>query len=430
MAGIELKVSLYSSRLLGAVKNQQTIPRRIRLLEQLGLVLCDGRGLNLAGTNDVVALFCVVVFTTADLIACRDFRIDELLAYRNPCNLRKALNSAIDCCTDAGLSDIITELEAVASKNFSGGYRAPHESLKQAESSHLFEHTRSRLRGLTLHEGAHGFSLVSSEAFKRGDSVITLRPEDSISLLSAFRDSSFPASDMFEQGLHPDVIFLLYLIYLRDLKESLDNSIHREFFASQPSCYGTLFELPIAMVQSLEEPDLVDSVTAQNSELEEICKCLHPSPDFKDLLWAKSLCTSRAFSLPIQPISKVERRVISEHYPSGNITTLLPGVHFLNHDFSAQLMTPEISESGDIHVKTFVDIESDSELFLLYGGFSNREFMLNYGFFIPNNPYDSFTRDNGNVVRRGACAVITDEALIGDLISAYSADKHSFQSQN
>ena len=425
MSRIDLKVSLYSSALLGAVKDQHTIQRRIRLLEQLGLILPGGRGLDLASVNDVVALFRVVHFSTADLIACRDFGMEDLEAYRNPCNLRKALDSAMKCCREACLPDVIRDLEAMASNYFSGGYRAPHESLKPVESSPSFEHTRSRLQGLSLQKGAHGYSLLASQAFKRGDAVITLRQEDSISVLSAFRNTSFPAADMYEQGLHPDFIFLLYLIYLRELKESLGDSIHREFFASQPSSYNTLFELPIEIVQSLEEPDLIDTVTSQNSELEQIGKCLHPSPHFNDLLWAKSLCTSRAFSLPIKPVSEVEQRVISEFYPSGNVTTLLPGVHFLNHDFSAQLRTPEISESGDIAVKTFVDIESGSELFLLYGGFSNREFMLNYGFFVPNNPYDTFTRDNGNVVRRGACPLIET----GDLASSYLADKHAFHSQ-
>jgi hypothetical protein len=43
-----------------------------------------------------------------------------------------------------------------------------------------------------------------------------------------------------------------------------------------------------------------------------------------------------------------------------------------------------------------------SEIFIIYGGFTNKEFLLNYGFFVPNNPYDSHITVDGKYSRRGA----------------------------
>jgi hypothetical protein len=201
-----------------------------------------------------------------------------------------------------------------------------------------------------------------------------------------------------------------------------------------------MFEIPIEAVEALDEPDILVTVKSQNISLKTICNALHPAPEFKDILWAKSLCTSRAFSLPIPPVSDIEKSILSEYYPSGMITTLLPGVHFLNHDFSAQLMTPELNNAGDIEVKTLVDIESGSELFLLYGGFSNKDLMMNYGFFVEDNPYDSVEHANGDIVRRGALAAhegpmepvaVPDSVPLEyrDLIRGYLTDRNKFHKQ-
>jgi len=39
-------------------------------------------------------------------------------------------------------------------------------------------------------------------------------------------------------------------------------------------------------------------------------------------------------------------------------------------------------------VKTFADCEANTQLFISYGPYSNRELLLNYGFMTNNNPYD------------------------------------------
>jgi hypothetical protein len=155
-------------------------------------------------------------------------------------------------------------------------------------------------------------------------------------------------------------------------------------------------------------------------------------------LWAKSLCTSRAFSLPIPPEDEFEKSVINSYYPDSKITALLPFIHFFNHSFKAQCETPVLLTDQDgtqkIIVKSLVPISKGEEIFILYGGMNNKELMLNYGFFVPGNPYDSFLREDGSIVRRGAQRPThADTKVDGPILSLpqrYLADKKSFINSN
>ena len=400
---LDLKVGLFSRSVLGGVNDPNTLSRKLTLLSRLGLIDDRSRSLKLLTSDDVLGLFRVVNFNAADLVICCDGDLRTIIEYINPCNLRKALKSAISVCETAGLVDISADLCRRLNSNFSGGIIAPHLSSDKRPAS------SGDLPGCQVVEGDWGYSVMTRRSFTRGLPVITLRKDVPISVLSAFRDPRFPGADLFEQGLHPDTIFILFLIFLRERALSLDIKEHAEFFSSQPSSFGTLFELPEVVVQGLDEPELFEAVRRQNAELRSVAQSLQPSPEFSDLLWAKCLCTSRAFSLPIRPESDIEKRVIASYYPDGLLTTLLPGVHYLNHDFAAQLETPVVDAEGNIEVNALVDVEAGSEVFLLYGGFNNKELLLNYGFFVPDNPYDSFEDSAGRVFRRGAMRIETSD---------------------
>lgn len=426
---LDLKLGLFSRSVLGSVNDPSTLSRKIAFLSKLGLVESTTRSLTLRTTDDVLALFRIVHFNAADLMICRDMERDEILRYKNPCNLRNALKSSLAVCGDTGLVVLCDELEMRLAKGFSGGFRNGPES-SVSVSSRVPESFRTLLVGVGAMEGSNGYSMRAERSFNRRETVLSLDKDIPISILSVFRDPRFPGADLFEQGLHPDTIFLLFLIYLRDRAESLENLIHADFFGSQPKSYGTLFELPERIVALIDEPDLLHSVKEQNADLHAICASLQPAPDFSDLLWAKSLCTSRAFSLPLKPESDIEKRVIASCYPSGLITTILPVVHFLNHDFSAPLETPVVSGDGAVVVKSLVNITAGSELFLLYGGFTNKELMLNYGFFVSENPYDSFTTADGRLVRRGAISVAShaseDSISLPEVEDEYKSLVHGY----
>ena len=439
MSTVDLKVGIFSRHLLGGVRDPSTVTRKLNLLDRLGLLRGPSRALNIQCIEDLLGLLRIVNFTLVDLMVCRDFSLKDILAYRNPCNLRLAFISSYRICSEAKLEELLVPLKPMIAKMFSGGPEVSDHELVAVEEP-VFSGLRTRLQGLRIGCGGHGYSLTTERNFEQGMTVISLRSEDTCSIFSAFRDERFPAADLLSQGLHPDTIFLLYLILLRDSVGSISNLVLRDFIVSQPQSYGTMFESPIEAVEALNDPDILESVKTQNASLWSICSALCPAPEFEDMLWAKSLCTSRAFSLPIPPVSDIEKSMITEYYPSGMITTLLPGVHFLNHDFSAQLMTPEINDAGDIEVKTLVDIERGSELFLLYGGFSNKDLMLNYGFYVADNPYDCIERANGDIIRRGALppyegpvdpVTVPDSvpAEYKDLIRGYLTDRNKFHKQ-
>lgn len=435
---LDLKLSLYSKSVLGGSQDRTTASKKTCLLTRLGICDQTTRSISITGLSSLIALFRVVHFTCADLQACRDFSIDDILLYRNPCNLRNALFAAIGTCAHARLTAQVEELESLLFLNFKGGLTRAAEEVRKTEKT-IFSSASPILDNLEVVQGSSGYSLLSKSGFKRGDYVMTLTEDVAISILSAFRDPKFPAAALAEQGLHPDTIFLLYLIHLRDHQESLSNPIHRDFFSRQQANYGTLFELPIEVVQALDEPDLFEAVRLQNDQLRQICCSLQPQPAFEDLLWAKSLCTSRAFSLKLIPSSQIEEKLVNEYYPTRHITTIVPLVHLLNHDFSAQLETPFVCPGGCVALRALVDVDAGSELFLNYGGFSNKELLLNYGFFVKNNPYD--THEVGNTVfRRGAmihCHETVMEPTITVqnvpeeyrvLVSGYLADRASFRS--
>jgi len=355
---------------------------------------------NVRTTDDVIALFRIANFNEADLQICRDSSQNEIFEYNNPCNLRSALKNAIDAYEFQGLyvHPLIMKLEV---------YFKPDQSEVSKlliDETNFFESSNQVSESVCVARGEFGHTLISSRDIGPGETVIGLESSMAISIFSAFRDLQFPGKNLVEQGLHPDTAFLLYLVYLRDNQVNLSLEIHRDFFKVQPSNYGTLFELPTDQVESINEPELVADVSTQNDALRQICLSLSPPPKFEDLLWAKSLCTSRAFSLPIEPENEFENSVISTFYPDGKITTLLPFVHFFNHSFKAQCETPIVDkETKKIIVKSLVSINKGDEMFVLYGGMNNKELMLNYGFFVPGNPYDSYTNPRtGRVMRRGA----------------------------
>ena len=396
MSVSDLQLSIYSRDLLGHETDASLFSRKKELLSTCGLWSKDQ--IRVSSVSDLYVLFRVCHFSKDDLVVCARMSLDEIEQYRNPCNSRKAFKVMRRVVAAAELKKLASELDLKFASLFH-----PTQSSSNRACRDIFPSLSSVASGIAVASGASGLCLVAEANFEPGDIVISLPPDIPISLLSAFRDPRFPGTDLFEQGLHPDVVFMLFLIFLRDKAATLPTAVHRDFFACQPKSFGTLFELPSGVVEALDEPDLIDSVRTQNSQLETICASLHPSPSFPDLLWAKCLCASRAFSLPIPPQSELESLIVQEYYPDGKLTTLLPVVHFCNHDFQAQCDTPSVNaSSGAVELRALGRIASGNEIFILYGGMTNKEFLLNYGFFVPENPYDHVVRSDGALVRRGA----------------------------
>ena len=435
---LDLNIGLYSPMLLGSCRDPSTVTRISSLLVTLGLLDNSSRSLRLTDYTDLVVLFRVAHFTSADFVVAKNFSKIQIFAYNNPCNMRVALARAVEVCREAKLFEIVSRLLEEIRVNFSGPCQKERNLPAPVQETLDANSIRSVINNFDILEGTDGFTLRANRDITGGEIAISIPLVDTISIFSAFRNPSFPGESIYRQGLHPDTIFLLFLLYLREHRERIPNEVHREFMACQPETYGTLFEWPSEAIEALDEFELRSFATVQNEDIESICRSLEPAPSFKDMLWAKCLCTSRAFSLPISPQSDVEREMIREFYPSGMITTILPGVHFLNHDFAAQLCTPEVSTSGEsVVVKALSNINKGHEAFLIYGGFTNKELMLNYGFYIRGNPYDSIETEKGDIIRRG---VLVEEDQVTDydlpirsvpaefqnVVSGYLTDRQAF----
>jgi hypothetical protein len=414
---------MYSKFLLGGSSSPLSTMKKLTLIKRLGLCHPINLMASVRCTEEVIILFRIANFNEADLEICRDFDIKAIEKYENPCNLRTSLKRAIDAFEYLRLDSkpLIVELESYFNP-------AMGDSRLLISPQSFFPTQRVVTDCLCVAEGEHGHTLIASRDILREESVISMDLTIPISILSTFRDSKFPGKDLVAQGLHPDIAFLLYLIYLRDNRETLGLEIHRDFFRIQPNNYGTLFELPLDMIESMEEPEMIKDIHNQNESLKSICESLSPPPSFEDLLWAKSLCTSRAFSLSIPPTDDFEKSVIAKFYPEGQITTLLPFVHFFNHHFRAQCQTPVV-ENNRVHIRSLVSVTKGQEVFIIYGGMNNKELMLNYGFCVPGNPYDSTRGKDGRIVRRGSTRLPIQPEIIETsetIFQQYLADKKRF----
>lgn len=215
---------------------------------------------------------------------------------------------------------------------------------------------------------------------------------------------------------------------MRRCMGNLECCEHKSFFAVQPENYGTLFERSDAFIGALDEPELKDAVISQNAELMVLAKSLQPSFEFSELLWAKSLCSSRAFSLPLVPGDDFEKALLQNYFPNGRVTALLPYVHFFNHNFYGQCDIPEVRDTSVV-VRALVDIKQGEEVFINYGGFSNKELMLNYGFMVPSNPYDRIAYSVGGHKQPGRCDAKNIPNLTPEenqLINDYLVDRNRY----
>ncbi len=423
-----LETSLYSKQgLAGACDNPQLFLKKQRLLEAVGLCYRISRVLRIDSVDQLIAFYRVFHFSEADLQICRDFTLIQILDYENPCNLKKTLISVRTyAASRSGLSNLPYLIDSTIGMRFH-----PEGCDNLMTDGKMGEWCVNS--NLIVVRGRYGHSFIARVDINAGNGVMELSKDIPISVLSAFRDATYPGKSLLEQGMHPDAIFLLYLVHMRRNIYTLTCNEHKQFFMTQPTNYGTLFERSNFFLETLHEPDLSQSVKAQNEDLQEISNALQPSYEFSELLWAKSLCASRAFSLCIAPENAFEETLIQKYYPDNKVTTLLPYVHFFNHDFYGQCDIPQLNvEDGSVHVKALVDIKQGEEVFINYGGFSNKQFLLNYGFFVENNPYDRIAYSVGGQTRPAhvdAEIFCADGGLTPDeqiLLKGYLADRNRY----
>ncbi|XP_074320843.1 uncharacterized protein LOC141657489 isoform X2 [Silene latifolia] len=106
--------------------------------------------------------------------------------------------------------------------------------------------------------------------------------------------------------------------------------------------------------------------------------------DASSLGWAMSAVSSRAFRLHGKKLDGGNRE---------NVPMMLPLIDMCNHSFypNAKIVQDVNAEDPKMLVKVMAekDIEQNDALELNYGYLSNDFFLLDYGFVIPGNPYDT-----------------------------------------
>ncbi|XP_034685297.1 actin-histidine N-methyltransferase [Vitis riparia] len=106
--------------------------------------------------------------------------------------------------------------------------------------------------------------------------------------------------------------------------------------------------------------------------------------DASSLGWAMSAVSSRAFRLHGKKLSD------GTHV---DVPMMLPLIDMCNHSFNpnAQIVQEQDAGSTNMLIKVVAEtqIKQDDNLVLNYGCLNNDFFLLDYGFVIPSNPYDS-----------------------------------------
>lgn len=162
-------------------------------------------------------------------------------------------------------------------------------------------------------------------------------------------------------------------------------------------------------VQSLEYPPVIEQVkkrcrwliefTASNSSLSDAFDGV--DIDANALGWAFGVVTSRAF------------RTRGPHHPAA----MLPLIDMANHSFKPNAtVIPLASKPSTLILRASEPISAGSEIVLSYGNLQNDFFLMDYGFVVPDNPFEtvSLQFDVGLVEAAKAISSSTYCSSIGD----------------
>ena len=371
-----------------------------RKLQFMKAIKIDGKSIE--SVEEAVLYLRVLYFNENDLYFCEDSDLHDTttnsLRYDQPDNLRKSLFTA------KKLLPLVFEGERLKSElaklyRMIDEFCAPATALKSAEP---FSGKKTGIDYL-IPRGYRGVSqlgcsgLFALEDIEPESIILSIAESEIINLFTALRDPQFSpiAVQLLGEGQHPDTVVLLYLVHLRNTCNRADSTTPESvklFFEGLSDSFGTLMEWPIEAVDALG----LEAVSAEVQKHKDILLDIHASlpehlcPAFSDLLWAKTLCSSRSFmNGNMTPISDLEARIVDQHLPNKRLTCVIPGADLLNHNPRGQCSVPQFNaETRRLEIKAECFIPKNTEIFLNYGGIANWEFLFHSGFILPVNPYD------------------------------------------
>lgn len=367
--------------------------RKMHMLKSMGLERLE----DLKTAQQVINYLRILFFAEKDLYFCQDeIQVDEngLLKYDQPDNLRKAMFKAKLLCAELGLHDEVEKVKKIIAEFCSSA-----NAVKAVDPAAGEKHGIASLvdKGYRGKSPIGCFGLFASQDIPADSVILAIHERDIINLFTCLRDPVFSshALQLLDNGHHVDTVLLLYLIHLRDnhsTRSDLPPSVGM-FMQGLPACFGTLLDWPAEAVEALGVPAVVREVQEHKDILFSIFKTLPATlcPTFEDLLWAKTLCSSRSFmNGNMSPASLIESEIFEKHVPNKRLTCVVPGADLLNHNPRGQCSVPQFDEeSRCLVIRAETDIPIHSEIFLNYGGISNWEFLFHQGFQLGWNAYDA-----------------------------------------
>ncbi|KAL3675689.1 hypothetical protein R1sor_025637 [Riccia sorocarpa] len=244
-------------------------------------------------------------------------------------------------------------------------------------------------------DGQSGLGLRTTQWIPRGQTVISLPSH--LPLGMRFDDTRNADSEAVQAIVNrvPEELWALRLGMKLLNEKAKENSFWWPYISLLPQ----RFQIPIFFsgdeIASLQYPPLIYQVKKRCKVLYELSTrdipavlqtCQgekHPfagqDVDGGALGWAMSAVSSRAFRLQNKKSGDSER-------------VLLPLIDMCNHSFAPNSRLEQISTGDNLDYKLQVVAESSLEngtpLTLNYGALSNDLLLLDYGFIVPDNPYD------------------------------------------
>ncbi|MCL7042690.1 hypothetical protein MKW94_007371 [Papaver nudicaule] len=258
-------------------------------------------------------------------------------------------------------------------------------------------------KGLKLvDEESNGVGLVSSEDIPKGSDLISLPSHLPLKFQSL---ESGDGGDGLESVLIqlarqvPEELWAMKLGLKLLQERATVGSFWWPYISNLPQTYTVPIFFPGDDIKNLQYAPLLHQVNKRCRFLLDFGKDIkhaldnakpedHPfggqGIDASALGWAMSAVSSRAF------------RLHGAKLPGGAhslIPMMLPLIDMCNHSFhpNAKIFQEEESKKSNmlVMVKAETDIRQNDPVVLNYGGLSNDFFLLDYGFVVPSNPYDT-----------------------------------------
>ncbi|KAF4732398.1 hypothetical protein FOZ62_022274 [Perkinsus olseni] len=326
------------------------------------------------------------------------------IAYENPCNERKALFLAKKVLTSHGAStQRVAKLQNKIDSFCRPANNVRISSEVEVSNPYVAEVAPKCVVGNRSSDLGGGVGLYAKENVSAGDDVIRVPEGDSriINIYGAAADEEFGpvVESLLAAGHHIDTCLLMYLVHIyksAKLRALPPIACFVQYLPAEFS--GNLMEWPLEALDALGIPQIKQLVSQQMDLLWGIHRALPAGlcGSFDDeLLWARSLCDSRAFSLEVSPPSWCPDWLKKYLTPDQPITCVVPGADLLNHHQQGQCGFPRFDkESRSFVITAEANVPAGSELFINYGGLQNWEQLMYYGFCeFTQNPYDSVTLD-------------------------------------